>query len=722
MSHCPLTHQQLQEVCALLRNPRVEYRGATLDPFCRDAKTAPSFASERKQVAIRTRFGWNSADAALYYSWCAFAPATCTHCGSTTQHWLPSVDDEYRCAACHSGAGSSATSGDVVDEMAEAEDDVVAQSDEDENDDGAETTNATKRSSFEQGVFAAIRGFLPVLRALDAASPDVVPVALYPIILRIACNFQHLVMLPDSPSDQQLAMRSTALFLACSVVIPARVSFPLLQQVCSREVKWLDVVHWANELGVTVDDFFDDPLAHMRNLMADLGDARPPHALWNLQDDVELRAHVINLKRTRLCVFSPDHSAAMVSLELCRLRNVTAETALDAWASAVRAKHGGVFARADEHAQLLFVGPHVSLLLMVFARHFGVHPIELCAMLEQSGLYGGSTDLQGRLQRGLSCGQYPVPLTTRGTPVGSPWEALYRAVHSEDRCCVLSVVSALSESPTTCTERPEITNTLLALLSKHGANARLTFNYCLRVEDETESDFNSTYYCSSVTPDGASFASFTKSLSVRYRSKTQQIYLNDRTAALSGRKRQTSQLHVVLLPPMEVVMAGHTCKHVIDLACHGIGAERWLDAWRRCEMRSQLHRRMRTCRSLPERVASAAAATRAPPAAELGVAGDVFCAPVTRHGASAIVVAARGLPTGSVVANMSDAGAVRVAAALHCVSESTDRPAVSPRHGGRQPEVPKLRPGKAARHALRMLMEGAMCSDSQPGRSQPPAR
>jgi hypothetical protein len=658
MPFCPLSRQQLQDLETLLRRlPANVNREAVLNPFMQPVmakasqsmsqtssagqlaangaaganaasgkasalpkspalKPANSFSGLQAVVggddALRCVWGWKAADAALYFTWLAYAPLRCPQCGTVSAGFQPSVDDEYRCNECHASVGGAGMR-DVVEEMG-GENEDAGSDDEGDHDDGL-----AGGGTGDLSVLQTVKFVLVILRAVGAD----VPVSGYPPILKAATTISQLLLLPDCDPESHNVHRCAALYVACAVLVPAKLPFPTLQRVSNCGLQWKDCIAAADAIGTDLEDFFDDATEHTRNLIADLPHPRPPSKLWNPAREPRIKTDFDEMKLLlRPQRHSPDHTAAFAMLELCRRHEEWAVDALLQWVDKLMAADPKFAALRDQPVLLQFEESEstaLSILLSYFALHFDIHPLGMCRKLVSSGLYGGKVGDDVALQNGLSCGLYPIPLTTRNSPVESPWVPIYRALHSNDRMILLGLLSALSRSPSAAQDLPSATKTLRAILAKHGAVSGYTANYCLRVADDSEAAFNGDYFCTSVTPDGASFVHFSKPLSIRYRAKTLVVYLNDPHTP-PAQRRSTAQLNTIVIPPVTIDVESPSAKLIIDCVAHRQGLERWSEAVRRLDMRYDLRRRMRATTSL---VAKASILVAADVSSGIGRSADI---------------------------------------------------------------------------------------------------
>jgi len=652
---------------------------------------------------LRLRWGWKLHDAALYFTWLACAPLSCSHCGAVAAGFQPDPDGEYRCALCQGTCGGGGRA-DIVEEIAGENEDRASDDDADDDPDAmmAGAAGGGTGLGTDASVVQTVQFLLVVLRS---AGIDV-PVTGYPQLLRAAAAIAQLLLLPDCDLEQYSVLRSAALYVACSVLVPAKLPFPALQRVSNCGLQWLDCVAVANAIGTVLEDFFDDPVAHTRNLMADLNPLPTPSSrLWDPARTSHLKADMDALQAVeRGERHSPDHTAAIVVLELCRRHPAEARPLLKRWHSALTTSHANKFGTlATRHPQLIFFAETegedaeegqdktlLSTLLCFFAVHFDMHPVELCRMATASGLFHGRTAADATLQNSLSCGLYPIPLMSRNSPVESPWEPVFRALHSSDRVVLHALVAAIAQGGSSAVhEMPETTKTLQAILAKHGAVSAITVNYCLRVEDDVETAFNGDYFCSSVTPDGASYVHLTKALSVRFRAKTLVVYLNDPETP-PAQRRHTTQLKSTIQPPTRLGLEGPSAKLLIDCAANKLGLERWAEAARRLGLRAALRRRMRANASHLARAATLLSAdvtfSRGPSdAASTTTALALLRDPPTLESSYATCDLVRDVPALHAHLAASDTTIAAAAAALQHVVEQIPGAPGSPPHGAAVP-------------------------------------
>ena len=132
-----LTRTQLQQLDTLLKT-LPSFKGDFFDPF-------------------DVQLDWSLEQCALFLSWWCFIPGCCTVCGNTAR-WMPSLEDEYRCPLCATGAGNTKTN-EIVDEVNYAE------NAGEESDDDVEGMGGLAGMP-DMNFLAASEQFLQVLKAL----------------------------------------------------------------------------------------------------------------------------------------------------------------------------------------------------------------------------------------------------------------------------------------------------------------------------------------------------------------------------------------------------------------------------------------------------------------------------------------------------------------------------------------------------------------------------
>jgi hypothetical protein len=528
----------------------------------------------QQQSERRAMYNWTPAQVTLYMTWWSFRPAFCHTCGSVDV-WIPSADNDYICNRCMTGYNTRDL--DIVDDRFNPEDELS----EDDDDDGfgGPGVGAAANTAPEQSPLHCIGFYLPILHRLDAHLPGDIPVQHYPELLRVAVNVTYLLFLPDLPTDFINTVRCTAFYIACSLVVPSKVSFPLLQKLSLCDLQWMDVVHASRHVGLPPQDYYQCPMTHTRNLMALLPE-RPSSNVWDAEGNEAIGRKIDALRPMQREAFSPDHTAAIVTLELCR----EDDAVLESWMT--KKSDIGKYTNPK-----LLEGTRASALLCYFAEAFSIEPLELCEMAQRSGLYRGPTFFSAFLKRSTSCGEYPLPLTRRCFPVESPWAVVFRALHSEDGLIVQSILHTLSAAPDNVNVYPQAMQTLQAIMHKHGSRWQTAFYYCMKVHDDAEAAMNGTYFCSAISRNHATYVCFNKKRSVRFKARTSTVYLNHPDVPATS-KQQTSELNAHMVEPMVASIESNVVKLALDVAVSGVGSAHWADAQGRLHAATALRRRL----------------------------------------------------------------------------------------------------------------------------------
>ena len=570
-----LSRNQLQDLESLLRRIPGGYDGAFVDPF-----DVPGDDSERSS--------WTTHESALFLSWWAFCPPYCKVCGSAGR-WYPSLDEEYRCHHCSTGAGSTKTNELVEDIPTTAEEDWQDVDDDDED-------LAHDSGLPDIGFLPATEGFITICRQLEALSSDVVLEShRLPSILRVAINILHLTLLPDLEEPAEAVTRATALFLACCTEAMYSVPFPLFQRASGCDILWCDVEAMATEIGIPSDtlSFFADIDRAIQNFMAIIDeDDRPPGITWSLYRVPGQLQHVQSLPSLQKEAFSPDHTAAAVVMELLRQfesdhRSRQDYERLTIWIANQRKKRD---------SRCLYLLPDTiaaSLFLCVVSEAFHITQMSLAELVERIGFYQGEIAFKQRLRTLLANGDYAMPLTRRVRAYVSPWTVVYRALQSEDRLILLQLLFLLSASPHSVRELQGATKCVQSILRKHGSVQSILFYYCFRVPDaegmEEGKLMKGVYFCSSIRDDRVNYSSFNGKRAITFISSTRKIILE---GAGIPTPKVVDSIPIKFMPPSIAHVESFTSKLLLDCCCSGLHADKWNDAVSRIEARLALRRRM----------------------------------------------------------------------------------------------------------------------------------
>lgn len=647
---------------------------------------------------------------ALYLVWWAFRPASCRVCGSSDR-WLPSTDDEYQCDHCSSGNGST-RSNEVVEDvpgMADQEGD----SSQDENDGnhiglgggGAAALGARHGVQALNGA-ALVSLFCVYLTHLERLPVDVrPPSSVYPIVMRMATELAELVPLP-SAGETQLSgkggydalasnsaadedehpatlIRTASLFIACCVLCPGLVPFPVfMRQAPARNIlanltisgrpaaaiannqtiddqsttsattgafacQWMDVAALASNIGLILDDFFDSEgtiNAFMTNVMVMVKEYAPSTLAWSPLRDPTRMTYITGTLATRrngvrssgrpaagtaLSAirpkqrFSPEHTAAFVTIELVRCyegsRAGSSCERLNAWyeknapiflpnfSSSNGVPSSATSSESFTDADLLHTTKWGNLLLWIYANKlFGISALELCELLMASGVFGAPTRLFEVLTSRVSNGHYDMPLQRRLRPYLSPWAALFSALHSEDRLILMSalhlanhrfsgttssIVGGVNSANATSKEEQRVIELVQRILRKHGSLHRYQFNYGLRVDDKSEQHFGGNFFCSHVSTHCAIYTCLRSGRkTIAFDGNANKVRLN----IMGAKERMVPSIECEFIGPVVASIEDMTAKMVFDLVRYQSHEVEWADAQRRIVARETIKRRLQS--------------------------------------------------------------------------------------------------------------------------------
>ena len=314
---------------------------------------------------------------------------------------------------------------------------------------------------------------------------------------------------------------------------------------------------------------------------------------------------------------SPDHTAGIVLLELCRARQ---GTKLNHWAKNMKQtaelvasnNAGGAAGSASTQSAALSPNIHhasfvcrifnsvvpgllpgggnelMNLVLATLAAILFMSPVDFCDLVVRSGLYGGhpSNELQpssglnsavpltpaatgGLMAFVTSCvsvGRYPLPLCRRLTPAESPWASVDRALHSEDRLIVLQLLWTFSQRLDISIEHRDLKGavaTLQAILRRHGSSSCVLFNYTMVVSDTAHPDLQGLYVCTAVDRRGATFLCLDDNKTVRYRAGRTETLCNK---AGSSHPRIVDHLGATFTGPAVVTIEGLSARLLLQCA------------------------------------------------------------------------------------------------------------------------------------------------------------
>ena len=229
-----------------------------------------------------------------------------------------------------------------------------------------------------------------------------------------------------------------------------------------------------------------------------------------------------------------------------------------------------------------------NLVLHMAAASFNVHILELAELVRFSNIYQGNIRFMQILSEAVGSGDYPLPLYRSLTSqIASPWEPVFRALHSDARLPLLSAIN------TVCSGQKEdagATRMTQRLLRQFGSVQRVQFNYCLRVNDDEKKHMNGLYFCSMASPLCAVYTC------LRTLRKTVTYHAADELVSLcffGAKEELVTALQASFIGPVSVDIESTTAKLAMDCARFALNTEEWSSAVKTLSARSQIVKMIR---------------------------------------------------------------------------------------------------------------------------------